>query len=183
VVRAADGAVGSRTAPGRPRISCGCLTSSKSRPRWVNTVGVRVGAARLGWLPAQGMELLRAVCAANDLVGAPTALARFYRWWDGVGVAELSQLTRTMRAWEAKSSPSTRAWAAPTGPPRRSTCWSRQHGTAGSGPRVSWVTHCAPRAEPLPEGAGRHGKDRTPRTDPPRVGRAPQHHLGGHAGT
>jgi putative transposase len=37
-----------------------------------------------------------------------------------------------------------------------------------------------PRAEPLPEGAGRHGKDRTQRSDPPRVGRAPRQHLGGH---
>jgi len=27
---------------------------------------------------------------------------RFYRWADGVGVAELSRLARTVRAWEAE---------------------------------------------------------------------------------
>jgi transposase len=30
------------------------------------------------------------------------ALDRFYRWADGVGVAELSRLARTVRAWEAE---------------------------------------------------------------------------------
>jgi transposase len=50
----------------------------------------------------QGKELLRAVYAAGDLADARAALDRFYRWSDGVGVAELSRLTRTVRAWEAE---------------------------------------------------------------------------------
>jgi transposase len=29
-------------------------------------------------------------------------LERFYRWSDGVGVAELSRLARTVRAWDAE---------------------------------------------------------------------------------
>jgi transposase len=33
---------------------------------------------------------------------ARAALERFYRWADGVGVAELSRLARTVRAWEAE---------------------------------------------------------------------------------
>jgi transposase len=33
---------------------------------------------------------------------APAAPERFYRWADGVGVAELSRLARTVRAWEAE---------------------------------------------------------------------------------
>jgi transposase len=47
-------------------------------------------------------ELLRAVYAASDLAQARAALERFYRWADGVGVAELSRLARTVRAWEAE---------------------------------------------------------------------------------
>jgi transposase len=50
----------------------------------------------------QGKELLRAVYAADDLADARAALKRFYRWADGVGVAELSRLARTVRAWEAE---------------------------------------------------------------------------------
>jgi transposase len=50
----------------------------------------------------QGKELLRAVYAASDLARARAALERFYRWTDGVGVAELSRLARTVRAWEAE---------------------------------------------------------------------------------
>ena len=44
--------------------------------------------------------LLRAVYAADGVVAARWALAHFYRWCDGVGVAELSRLVRTVRAWE-----------------------------------------------------------------------------------
>jgi transposase len=54
------------------------------------------------WPPGQGKELLRAVYAASDLAHARAALERFYRWSDGVGVAELSRLARTVRAWEAE---------------------------------------------------------------------------------
>jgi transposase len=50
----------------------------------------------------QGKELLRAVYAAVDTQAARAALYRFYRWSDGVGVAELSRLARTVRAWEAE---------------------------------------------------------------------------------
>jgi transposase len=50
----------------------------------------------------QGKELLRAVYAASELADARAALERFYRWSDGVGVAELSRLARTVRAWEAE---------------------------------------------------------------------------------
>jgi transposase len=57
------------------------------------------GEVAVAW---QGKELLRAVYAADDLVGARAALDRFYRWSDGVEVAELSRLARTVRAWEAE---------------------------------------------------------------------------------
>jgi transposase len=50
----------------------------------------------------QGKELLRAVYAAGDVADARTALGRFDRWSDGVGVAELSRLARTVRAWKAE---------------------------------------------------------------------------------
>src|SRR5215208_5112780 len=50
----------------------------------------------------QGKELLRAVYAAGDVADARTALGRFYRWSDGVGVAELWRLAHTVRAWEAE---------------------------------------------------------------------------------
>jgi transposase len=50
----------------------------------------------------QGKELLRAIYAAVGTSAARAALERFYRWSDGVGVTELSRLTRTVRAWEAE---------------------------------------------------------------------------------
>jgi transposase len=50
----------------------------------------------------QGKELLRAVYAAAGTVAARAALERFYRWADGVEVAELSRLARTVKAWEAE---------------------------------------------------------------------------------
>jgi len=50
----------------------------------------------------QGKELLRAIYATNGMPAARAALERFYRWADGVGVAELSRLARTVRAWEAE---------------------------------------------------------------------------------
>jgi transposase len=50
----------------------------------------------------QGKELLRAVYAAVDPVAALAALDRFYRWSDGVRVAELSRLARTVKAWEVE---------------------------------------------------------------------------------
>jgi transposase len=45
---------------------------------------------------------LRAVYAAAGTVAARAALDRFYRWSEGVQVAELSRLARTVRAWEAE---------------------------------------------------------------------------------
>jgi transposase len=62
-------------------------------------VGDPTGEVAVAW---QGKELLRAVYAANELAHARVALDRFYRWSDGVGVAELSRLARTVRAWEAE---------------------------------------------------------------------------------
>jgi hypothetical protein len=61
--------------------------------------GYRVGGLAAAW---QGKELLRAVYAADGTAAAQRALARLYRWADGVGVPELSRLTRTVRAWEAE---------------------------------------------------------------------------------
>jgi transposase len=61
--------------------------------------GDPTGEVAVAW---QGKELLRAVYAASDLTDARAALERFYRWSDGVGIAELSRLARTVRAWEAE---------------------------------------------------------------------------------
>jgi transposase len=62
-------------------------------------VGDPTGEVAAAW---QGKELLRAVYAAVGLPAARAALERFYRWADGVGVAELARLARTVRAWEAE---------------------------------------------------------------------------------
>jgi transposase len=62
-------------------------------------VGDPTGEVGVAW---QGKELLRAVYAASELAHARAALGRFYRWSDGVGLAELSRLARTVRAWEAE---------------------------------------------------------------------------------
>jgi hypothetical protein len=56
------------------------------------SAGDPTGEVAAAW---QGKELLRAVYAADGAVAARWALARFYRWCDGVGVAELSRLART----------------------------------------------------------------------------------------
>jgi transposase len=61
--------------------------------------GDPTGEVAVAW---QGKELLRAVYATGDLAHARAALGRFYRWSDGVGVAELSRLARTVRPWEAE---------------------------------------------------------------------------------
>jgi transposase len=62
-------------------------------------VGDPTGEVAAAW---QGKELLRAVYAAVAMSAAGAALGRFYRWADGVQVAELSRLARTVRAWEAE---------------------------------------------------------------------------------
>jgi transposase len=62
-------------------------------------VGDPTGEVAVAW---QGKELLRAVYAADGMPAARAALDRFYRWADGVGVAELSRLARTVRTWEAE---------------------------------------------------------------------------------
>ena len=67
----------------------------------------------------QGKELLRAVYAAVGTAAARAALERFYRWSDGVQVAELSRLARTVRAGRPRSWPGMPQAAAPTAPPRR----------------------------------------------------------------
>jgi transposase len=63
------------------------------------TAGDPTGEVAAAW---QGKELLRAVYAAVGMPAARAALERFYRWADGVGVAELSRLARTVRAWEGE---------------------------------------------------------------------------------
>jgi transposase len=61
--------------------------------------GDPTGEVAAAW---QGKELLRAVYAAVDPAAARAALERFYRWADGVNVAELSRLARTVKAWEVE---------------------------------------------------------------------------------
>jgi transposase len=61
--------------------------------------GDPTGEVAAAW---QGKELLRAVYAAAGTVAARAALDRFYRWSDGVEVAELSRLAGTVRTWEAE---------------------------------------------------------------------------------
>ena len=61
--------------------------------------GDSTGEVAAAW---QGKELLRAVYAAVGTAAARAALGRFYRWCDGVQVAELSRLARTVRAWEVE---------------------------------------------------------------------------------
>ena len=75
------------TSRGRARLRAGLAAGDP---------GGEVGAA---W---QGKELLRAVYRAVGMPAARAALDRFYRWCDGVQVAELSRLARTVRAWEAE---------------------------------------------------------------------------------
>jgi transposase len=76
------------------------LTSrGRARLRAGLAVGDPTGEVAVAW---QGKELLRAVYAADNLAHARAALERFYRWSDGVRVAELSRLARTVRAWEAE---------------------------------------------------------------------------------
>jgi transposase len=50
----------------------------------------------------QGKELLRAVYAADGMLAARAALDRFYRWVDGVEMAELTRLAHTVGAWEVE---------------------------------------------------------------------------------
>jgi transposase len=128
----------------------------------------------------QGKELLRAVYAASDLADARATLERFYRWADGVGVTELSRLARTVRAWEAEILAFHATKGCSNGPTEAVNLLikSAWNGRLGSANLVGH--HGAPWAEPLPEGAGRHGKDSTHGPHPPGVGRAPRHHLGGH---
>jgi transposase len=116
------------------------LTSrGRARLRAGLAAGDPTGQVAAAW---QGKELLRAVYAAGDLADARAALERFYRWADGVGVAELSRLARTVRIWEARSSPSTRPRAAPTGRPRPSTCSSRRSNASGTASATSPTTAC-----------------------------------------
>ena len=76
------------------------LTSrGRERLRAGLAAGDPTGEVAAAW---QGKELLRAVYAAADPVAARAALERFYLWTDGVNVAELSRLARTVKAWEAE---------------------------------------------------------------------------------
>jgi transposase len=76
------------------------LTSwGRARLRAGLALGDPTGEVAAAW---QGKELLRAVYAAVGMAAARVALGRFYRWADGVGVAELTRLARTVRAWEGE---------------------------------------------------------------------------------
>jgi transposase len=76
------------------------LTSrGRARLRAGLAAGDPTGEVAAAW---QGKELLRAVYVVVGMAAARTALDRFYRWADGVAVAELSRLARTVRAWEAE---------------------------------------------------------------------------------
>jgi transposase len=82
------------------------LTAAEQLTQW-GRVRLRAGLAAgdpTGEVAAawQGKELLRAVYAAAGTAAARAALDRFYRWCDGVQIAELSRLARTVRAWEAE---------------------------------------------------------------------------------
>jgi transposase len=52
--------------------------------------------------PGRAKSCCGAVYAAVGAAAARAALEHFYRWADGVNVAELSRLARTVRAWEAE---------------------------------------------------------------------------------
>ena len=71
----------------------------RARLRAGLAAGDPTGEVAAAW---QGKELLRAVYAASDLADARAALGRFYRWVDGVEVAELTRLARTVGAWQAE---------------------------------------------------------------------------------
>jgi transposase len=71
----------------------------RARLRAGLTAGDSCGEVAAAW---QGKELLRAVYAADGVLGARAALDRFYHWADGVAVAELSRLARTVWAWEGE---------------------------------------------------------------------------------
>jgi Transposase len=64
------------------------------------------GWAGYGWDASHhrfwwGLKLY-VLAAPDGRSAARAALDRFYRWVDGVGVAELSRLARTVRAWEGE---------------------------------------------------------------------------------
>jgi transposase len=71
----------------------------RARLRAGLAAGDPTGEVAAAW---QGKELLRAVYAADGMLAARAALERFYRWVDGVGVAELTRLARTVGAWQAE---------------------------------------------------------------------------------
>jgi transposase len=71
----------------------------RARLRAGLAAGDPTGEVAAAW---QGKELLRAAHAAAGTAAARAALDRFYRWSDGVEVAELSRLAGTVRAWEAE---------------------------------------------------------------------------------
>jgi transposase len=71
----------------------------RARLRAGLTAGDPDGEVAAAW---QGKELLRAIYASDGMLAARATLDRFYRWADGIGVAELSRLARTVRAWEGE---------------------------------------------------------------------------------
>jgi hypothetical protein len=78
--------------------------------------GDPTGEVAAAW---QGKELLRAVYAAVGMPAAVVALEHFYHWVDGVEVAELTRLARTVGAWEAEILAWRVTGSCPTDRPRR----------------------------------------------------------------
>ena len=155
-----------RTGRGRARLRAGLAAGDP---------GGEVAAA---W---QGKELLRAVYATAGTAAARAGLERLSRWADGVQVAELSRLARTVRAWEAEILAFHSTNGCSNGPTEAVNLLvkSAWNGRLRSASLVGHPRRTAGGA--TTEGAGRHGKDPTPRAHPSRIGRAPQHHLGRHA--
>jgi transposase len=152
----------------------------RARLRAGLAAGDPTGEVAAAW---QGKELLGAVYAAAGTERAGAALERFYRWADGVGVAELSRLARTVRAWEAEILAFHATKGCSNGPTEALNLLikSAWNGRLESASLVGHPRHTA--------GGATTGRSRPPwqeshtRADPPRTGRAPRHHLGGHAAT
>ena len=102
--------------------------------------GDPTGEVAAAW---HGKELLRAIYAAVAAAAARAALDRFYRWANGVQVAELSRLAHTVRVWEAEIV----AWhvtdGCSNGPPRPSICSSRRSSGSGMASATSPTTGSA----------------------------------------
>jgi transposase len=140
-----------RTAQGKkPREIKGCLKRIIARQLY--KLLERYDRLRAGGppvtRPARSPRLAGQGTATCDLRTDRTPTARaalecFYRWVDGVGVAELSRLARTVRAWEAEIRSSGSGTASATSPITGCGCCCI---AASRGRRMSsWAAEAAPR--------------------------------------